>query len=306
MRSYSSDHTYSLSDLENWDFDGTSLAVLGHPVQHSVSPQMHNAALAELAIQNRKFASWKYFKFDVEAVHLPLALPIFHEKGFIGLNLTIPHKEVALDSITQIDEHAKRIGAVNTLIRQDSGYKGYNTDGYGLSEGIRRKLDQSITQSNIVLLGAGGAARAAAIQCIEEHCSSLTIINRNQDRLQKLIDNIAPFAKSNNVPLIAQAPDESYQLAQHALLINATSLGLKVDDSLPFIAQGIPSSTKCFDMIYNPSTTKLMQLVEKTGGRSANGLSMLIHQGAKALEIWTDTTAPADTMSRAATNALTH
>ena len=304
MRSHCQDHTYTLSDLDDWAFAGVSLAVLGHPVQHSVSPQMHNAAIAALAPSNPKLANWKYFKFDVNAKDLPTALPRFHEKGFHGLNLTVPHKEIAFGIIEQVEENARQVGAVNTLLRSSSGYEGYNTDGYGLSEGAKRSLGQAIGDSNIVLLGAGGAARAAAMQCLAESCNTLTIINRNQERLQKLVADISDYAQSKNVPLASHPPSQDFKLPPKALIINATSLGLKSDDPSPLLSRDIPDGSGCFDMIYNPSTTKLMEWVASNGGHLANGLSMLVHQGAKSLEIWSGVAVPPEIMMQAATNAL--
>ena len=196
MRDYSPERTYTLEDLENWDFPGTSLAVLGYPVRHSISPQMHNAALAKLANKDSRFRSWRYFRFETPPEQLIESLPKFHEKGFLGLNLTVPHKEIALPVIEKIDDSASCIKAVNTLLKTASGYDGFNTDGYGLKEGIRLELGLELKGSRIYLLGAGGAARAAAALCIQEGCAALSIINRNQDRLSNLISDLKPLAKA--------------------------------------------------------------------------------------------------------------
>lgn len=303
MHRYSSAETYTLDDLQSWEFPGVGLAVLGHPVRHSISPQMHNAALAKLAASEPRFANWRYFRFDIEPETLASALPLFHARGFFGLNLTVPHKEIAVGLVSQIDDNAKTVGAVNTLLRLETGYRGFNTDGYGLSQGIRQTLGTSLTGSNVALLGAGGAARAAAAQCLSDRCRSLTIINRNQERLARLIDELSPFAAAAGIELAGRSP-EALALQPGCVIVNATSLGLKADDPTPLQADQIPAGAVCYDMIYNPPETRLMRLASERGGQAANGLSMLIHQGARALEIWTGQPAPVSAMSDAANTAL--
>lgn len=304
MLSYSADHTYTLEDLRNWQYPGTSLAVLGQPVRHSISPQMHNPAIAELGKQRPELTHWRYFRFEIAPEQLLESLPLFHEKGFHGLNLTVPHKEIAFPAVSQIDPAAQPIGAVNTLRRLEQGWAGYNTDGYGLDQGIRLQLGREISGSDFVLLGAGGAARAAAIQALQSSCKTLTIINRNQERLSKLVSEIQDLADKAQIPLRPLSPQNIDSLPQGCLLVNATSLGLKADDPTPIPEAKLPSNASCFDMIYNPPKTKLMQLISQQGGQAANGLAMLVHQGAKSLSIWTDTDAPAHIMQEAAQNAM--
>ncbi len=304
MLSYSADQTYTLDDLRNWQFPGTSLAVLGQPVRHSISPQMHNAAISKLAQTRPELAQWRYFRFEIQPEQLLAALPLFHAKGFAGLNLTVPHKEIAFPAATAIDPAAQPIGAVNTLKRQENGYTGYNTDGYGLAQGIKIQLGREIEGSEFVLLGAGGAARAAAIQALQSRCSHLTIVNRNQERLSRLISELQPIADAASIPLTALAPTNLDGFPEHCLLVNATSLGLKPDDPTPIPVDKIPQNASCFDMIYNPPTTALMKAVIANGDPACNGLAMLVHQGAKSLSIWTDTKAPADIMQQAADQAL--
>lgn len=303
MLSYEAAQTYTLDDLKNWQFAGTSLAVLGKPVRHSISPQMHNAALAELSKTTPELKHWKYFRFEIDPEDLTASLPLFFEKGFIGLNLTVPHKEIAFHFLDDIASSAKPIGAVNTLFRNETGYTGYNTDGYGLAKGIEIELGRTLSVSHIALLGAGGAARAAAIEAINSSCGSLTIVNRNQERLAKLISEIAPLAHQSQIPLRAISPQQSDTLPKSCILVNATSLGLKASDPTPIPPENIPDEAACFDMIYNPPVTSLMKAVQAKGLRTANGLAMLVHQGAKSLEIWTGKTAPAATMQEAAETA---
>ena len=163
MGSTTEDRVHTLADLDDWRFDGVALAVLGHPVAHSLSPPMHNAALADLAARDPQFAHWRYFKFDVEPRDLRTALPRFHACGFRGLNLTIPHKIIAVELVARIDPAAAEAGAVNTLRRLDEGFEGFNTDGYGVSRAVTEDLGMTIAGSPVILLGAGGAARATAV-----------------------------------------------------------------------------------------------------------------------------------------------
>ncbi len=305
MRPYSPERVYTLEDLNDWDFPGASLAVLGYPVTHSISPQMHNAALQKLSEKKPGFSDWRYFKFEVPPEELIASLPKFHEKGFRGINLTVPHKEIVLDAIETKDEFVNCTGSINTLKRTASSYEGFNTDGFGLLEGIRRDLGSEIKGRTIYLLGAGGAARAAAATCIERGCSSLHIVNRNQERLNRLILDMQPLAKDASLPLNGYSPEDPiFSIPNDSLVINATSLGLKTDDPLPVREDSLQSKVALYDMIYNPPETRLMQHVRKLGGKYANGLSMLVYQGAKSLEIWTGTEVPTSVMMESATKEM--
>ncbi len=305
METFNPEETYNLKDLEKWGFDGVSLAVIGHPVRHSISPAMHNAAIKEIAHSNDRFSNWRYFRFEVKPEDLVQALPLFQEKGFFGLNLTVPHKEIALNALQKVDSAALEIGAVNTLRRLDKGYEGFNTDGYGLSQGIKTDLQTSLEGKDIVILGAGGAGRAAAVEVLYRKCRSLKIVNRNQDRLHNLIQTLDPIANRFSISLEGCSPsDPNLSLSPGTIIVNATSLGLNSDDPLPLPKERVQHSLTLFDMIYNPESTQLMELILSQGGRAANGLSMLVFQGVRALEIWSGTSVNAETMNQAANAAL--
>jgi shikimate dehydrogenase len=289
-----------------WPRVGTGLAVIGHPISHSVSPQMHNAALAALARREPRFRDWRYHAFDVEPARLGEALAALHVRGFKGVNLTVPHKVVAMGIVTSVDSGAGDAGAVNTLAAEDDGWRGFNTDGYGLLEGIRADLGVSVHGAPVILLGAGGAARAAAVACLRAGCAGLTIVNRNPANLAALIAQVRPLAGdtvvSGREPGGARAP-----VAPGTILINATSLGLKAADPAPVDLAQWAGVAAVYDMIYNPPVTALLaQAAGSPGIRAANGLGMLVHQGAKALEIWTGTLASehAPVMRAAAAKAL--
>ena len=184
-------------------------------------------------------------------------------------------------------------------------YYGYNTDGYGLSKGIEEDLSASLAGSDIAILGAGGAARAAAVQALQSDCQSLCIVNRSADRLENLLGSLQPVAREKGIPVKGfSAQDTSLEFADHTLIINATSLGLNSSDPLPIPEDRLPQTAALYDMIYNPRTTKLMKTVSDRGGRSANGLSMLVYQGLRALEIWSDRKIDPRNMKQAASSAL--
>lgn len=295
--------TYTLDDLKGLEFSGTSLAVVGFPVKHSVSPAMHNAAIAKLRESNSRFGDWSYYRFEIAADDLLEALPLFHAKGFLGLNLTVPHKVIAMDGIKGISADGERMGAVNTLVWDELGYDGFNTDGYGIMRGLEVDLGESIKDNSIILLGSGGAARATAVQCLLEGCRKLYVGNRSPERLSDLLGVLAPMPGGADVETFAlsQLPAD---LPESGVVINATSLGLKADDAAPIDVSQLPDGWKIYDMIYNPAETTLLKQANARGLPTANGLSMLVHQGAHSLELWSHETVDSHAMMTAACHAL--
>lgn len=295
--------TYTLADLDRLDFGSHPLAVLGHPIHHSLSPAMHNAALDQLRQQDSRFAGWHYFRFDVPPDQLEFALKRLHQKGFIGINLTIPHKVDVLAQLKQVSASAQLMGAVNTLQAQKHGYSGFNTDGFGLEQGLLQDLDQTLTDCEILLLGSGGAARAAAVHCLERGCKRLHIANRNPERLAQLLEQLTGTGRKDAVTSSSlKALPQAW--APKGLVINATSVGLAAGDPSPLDLRQLPPAWKVYDMIYNPARTPLLQQAAASGRPWANGLSMLVHQGARALEMWTQTKIPSEAMQAAAAAAL--
>lgn len=297
--------TYTLEDLKQNDFPGTSLAVLGQPIAHSVSPAMHNAAISVLAEQNSRFKDWAYYRFEISPEELPEALPLFHRKNFLGLNLTVPHKVIALDCIQGISADGERMGAVNTLVWDELGYDGFNTDGYGLQQGLRQDLGFSLQGSHVVLVGAGGAARAAAVQCLLGGCERLYLGNRSLERLEAVLSVLSqlPGGVGEKVETF-ELSRPPVGLPDTGVVVNATSLGLKREDPSPVNTALLPSGWKVYDMIYNPSATILLRQAASEGRAVANGLSMLVHQGARSLELWSHEDVDARPMMNAALHAL--
>ena len=287
--------------------EGVGLAVLGDPISHSISPQLHNAALKELSAKDKAFKGWRYDKIEVSASQLGDALPSLAELGYRGINLTIPHKVEVLPLLKSVDEEALAMGAVNTLVWDENGWSGRNTDGYGLEEGVHQDLGVRLQDSSVLILGAGGAARAATAQCLLRGCETVWLGNRSLDRLAGLKDALGNLFESHRIRTfsLADLPPEIKSL-KDLLVINATSLGLRQKDPSPVDLSGLSSSTRVYDMIYNPPETALLKDARHRGMRSANGLSMLVHQAARSLEIWTGEPVSSSAMFKGAQEAMAH
>jgi shikimate dehydrogenase len=297
--------TYTLADLKVWDYSGTALAVIGQPIKHSLSPIMHNAAIAQLSESDPQYKEWAYFRFEIDPEDLPEALELFYQKRFLGLNLTVPHKVMAIDLLKVISDSARAIGAVNTLKWTASGYEGFNTDGYGMSKGIEQGLGKSLNGSDILILGAGGAARAAVVECLSQNAASIRILNRSKDRLDAMLSSLSDL-KGFECILPIQAKEDLSNLTETGICINATSLGLNEKDPLPLDVAFLTPKWAVYDMVYNPQETKLFIEAQRLGCAVKTGLSMLVHQGAKAVEIWTGRQIDAQIMHKAGERALYH
>ena len=295
--------TLTPADLAGWDEPGTHLAVIGDPVRHSLSPPMHNAALAQMAAADPRFASWHYWKIEASAEALPETLSVLHRLRFVGVNLTMPHKQIAVGLVTAIDPHAAAMGAVNTLRHTPAGYEGFNSDGYGIIEALRESIGVEVPGADIVLLGAGGAARAAAVAFVERGCRSLSIGYRSPGPFDALIAVLRTIAGETTVRGFGFAAPP-IDLPASAVIVNATPLGLKPDDPPPVDLTRFPGKPAVYDMNYTHPKTALTLEAARLGLRAASGLSMLVHQGVRSLEIWTGARVPVDVMSAAANAAL--
>lgn len=294
---------FGLEDLRTWDRAGTWLAVVGYPVRHSLSPVMHRAALRAITQQHPEYANWEYVGFEIPPEQFSEALPLFFEKGFYGLNLTLPHKVQALDLVAAVDPEARAMGAVNTLVRYADGFHGFNTDGYGLQSGLRDELQVTCRDREVLLLGAGGASRAAAVQCLKDGCRQLWVGNRSQERLQALLTSLPKSLADERVrPFNLETLPED--LPRQPIVINATSVGLKPDDPLLLDPGQFEPGAVFYDMIYNPWETRFLRRAREFNFPAANGLSMLVYQGARSLEIWTQVSVSVPVMDEAAKSGL--
>ena len=292
--------TFLFNELSNLPKNEVGLAVLGCPVKHSISPKLHNAALAILAEKESSFRLWNYRKIEVLPSDLASALSKLSEFGFRGLNLTIPHKVDVLPLLSSIDEKARAMGAVNTLNWEKGEWRGYNTDGVGLSRAIFQAFKKQMEEFNILVLGAGGAARAAVAQSIFEGCSRVAVFNRSADRARELCQALFKNGVNQNIELLESIKNPFSGSQEPTLVVNATSLGLQLDDPSPIDLSLFSDNVYVFDMVYNPSVTNLLRQANQNGYPCVNGLGMLVGQAAKSLEIWSGREVSTEAMSQAA------
>ena len=283
-------------------------AVLGHPIRHSASPTMHNAGFAALGLD------WRYVAFDVTPDRLAAAIAGAAVMKFIGINLTVPHKILAMDLVDVLDESARQWGAVNTIRfeGQDANgpwrpmrefveappervrSHGFNTDADGLARALREELQFDAPGKKVLVLGAGGAGRTAALKLAADGVSELHLVNRTRAKAELVGAEIHKRYPSVNVC-------SDYPKGAVDLVLNATSLGLREADELPFDEREFAPdrATAAYDMIYRPAETPFLKAAGAAGCRIANGLGMLLYQGAAALELWTGREAPIDVMREA-------
>ena len=292
---------YTLADLESWSAPEIRLGVVGDPVRQSRSPEMMNAALEHCGIE------LGYARFHILPDELAAALRLFAAHEFLGLNLTIPHKISAAGMVDELDDFARQVGAINCLRIDGGQWAGFNTDGLGFSRAIREEFSVDLRDLCILLLGAGGAGRAIARQCAFEDCERLVVANRSLGKAQELAAELRPYFQGARVlgPVARlEAVEWSVaalraQIANIDLVINATSLGSKLSDPSPLPASALAPHLMIYDTIYQPARTPLLSAASEAGARGANGLTMLLHQGALAFEKWFERAAPLEVMRRA-------
>jgi len=303
MKTNRTPHEYTLADLQKWR-DVTPpirLGVFGDPVEHSLSPQIQNAALKQCKIDAQ------YARFHIVPNELGQALELITKLDFIGLNLTLPHKTAVSQFMGRLDNDAKRIGAVNVIKVENQKLQGFNTDGRGFSRAIREEFSIDLHDLRVMILGAGGAARAIALQCAKENCERLVIANGTFEKGKLLADKLREFFQGPKVlgpvpRLQAIAWEEQafrFQIANIDLIVNATPVGLHGGDLSPIAARLLAPHLIVFDTIYSAARTPFVSAALQAGARAANGLSMLLHQGALAFEIWFEREAPVEIMRKA-------
>ena len=270
--------------------------LLAHPAGHSLSPTMHNAAFAALGIDA------VYRALDVPPVELAARVRDLRRPEMLGGNVTIPHKEAALDLMDRLTPSALAIGAVNTVVARRGDLVGDNTD----ASGFLRALTEggiAVLGARAVVLGAGGAARAIAYALATAGAESVCVHNRTHDRAQRLAAALAEFGD------VRALPDAELGMVGRAatLLVNATSVGMAggpAEDVLPCRSSVLPEEGAVVDIVYRPARTPLLREAGRRGLIAQNGVPMLVHQGAAALEQWTGEPAPVDVMRAALERAL--
>lgn len=259
--------------------------LIGNPVEHSISPLIHNT-IAELM-----GLDMVYTTFRVDQGKVDVAVKGAYALNVLGMNATVPHKQEVIESLVEVDDLAAKIGAVNTLVRVEGGYKGYNTDIYGL----KREVEEAgivIKDNVIVILGAGGASRAITFLCASEGAKKVYLLNRSIDKAVSLASEVNEKLGCSSV--IPQTLDYAGSIEESFVTIQTTSVGLYPDcDAIPVDNDAFYD--KCIagvDIIYNPANTAFMKRLQAQGKPAYNGLKMLLYQGVAAFELWNKVKVP--------------
>lgn len=275
--------------------DAIRLGIFGWPVAHSKSPQMHESAASALGIELR------YERFEVAPDELADAVERKHEAGIDGYNLTVPHKEAIMALIDEVAPAARAIGAVNTVVRVDGRYIGHNTDAPGLVRSLEEAGVQ-VGDARVVVVGAGGAARAAVVGLANAGASEITVLSRRPEQGEALVRSLGAHVEC----ALDAAPlsEASWSFETATLLVQATSATLESNPgafafaaALPIDA--LPAEAAVVDMVYKPLKTSVLTRAEERGLSIVDGLGMLLHQGAIAFEMWTGFEPPLDVMRSA-------
>jgi shikimate dehydrogenase len=267
----------------------TRAFLFAHPARHSLSPVMHNAALRSLGI------TAQYEARDVPPDQLEVALNALRGSGIWGVNLSIPHKERALEIVDSVSDEARSIGAINTVIVHGGKLEGRNTDAPGFMRSLKESGLDDVKGLQAVVLGAGGAARGVVF-ALKHAGARVSIWNRTGSRAQELASEFGLKAVSDS--------ELEREVRGCGLLVNTTSVGLEKPDESPLSLGVLPESGWVCDIVYRPLETRLLREAKAAGLRTVDGLGMLVHQGALALSAWTGRDVPVDVMRQAALAAL--
>lgn len=276
------------------------LWILGHPLSHSISPAFQQAALDHYSLDIR------YEARPAEPDRLPGEVEELRGQGYLGANVTIPHKERVASLLDAADRSAVEVGAVNTIVKDGHNLIGYNTDVHGFVRGLSHDAPFEPAGKRVIIIGAGGAARAAVFGLVGEGCASLTLANRTLGRAQRLAEE-ARAVGVNAVAIPAEQAALARVLPEVDLIVNATSVGMSHganEGQSPLSSELVPPASLVYDMVYNPPETPLLAGARQAGARTIGGLPMLIYQGAASFELWTGRKAPIEVMFRAAKQAL--
>ncbi len=266
-------------------------AVFGHPIGHTLSPAMHNAAFRALGLDAL------YLAFDVLPARLMNTLEMMAELGFRGINLTVPLKEEAFRGIASLSESARILGSVNTVKMTSGGLEGHSTDGDGFLMGIKEAFDLSVKDLDVMVLGCGGAGRAVAIAAARAGAERLLLTDLDETRARKLVSEINAFAGAGKALAVAACAD-SWRRASldTALVVQATPVGMRKDDKPLLGADAFRNGQCVYDLVYMFPETGFMKAARAAGARTANGLGMLLFQGALSFSIWTGRDEPVAVM----------
>jgi shikimate dehydrogenase len=271
--------------------------IMGCPIEHSLSPIMHNAAFEAMGIHA------VYVPFAVKPEDLGKATMALRALNVSGVNVTIPHKGAVTEFIDEIDQSAKRIGAVNTIVHKNKKLTGYNTDGTGFMLSLRKDGHFDPAGKKAVVLGAGGAAAAVAISLAEAGVRRLVIANRDKNRAEVLAKRVQKHFDRETLPVALDESRALYWLIRESdLLVNATSVGLKGSERLTINPNSLHPKLFVYDLVYRE--TALLKMAKRRSLRTLDGLGMLVSQGARSFELFTGKRAPFRVMRNAVEHAL--
>ncbi len=264
-----------------------TFAVIGDPIDHSLSPNIHNAAFRELGLD------CTYIAYRIPKGELAAGVESLKSIKVSGFNVTIPHKVEMLKYLDWMDDNCTRIGATNTVSNENGKLKGYNTDMDGFLDPIKKR-NIAIKNSNVLLLGAGGAARAIVVAFAKEKASKITIANRTKENAI----NLANLAQKLGIAVETKSFQEIDASSQYKFIVNATSLGLK-NETTPIPKECINKDTVVYDIVYMPMNTDLIVQAKKNNSTIIYGYEMLLGQAARSFQIWHGVDAPYDAMKKA-------
>jgi shikimate dehydrogenase len=265
--------------------------IFGHPVEHTFSPGMHNAAFARIGLDGC------YVPFAVRPDELGKAMKAIIPLGLCGLNITVPHKEKVIPFLDELTDDARLINAVNTIEVKDRKLIGHNTDGKGFLRSLREETGFRPKGKTFLVVGSGGAARAVCFNLALAGAGSIQLYDIDHGKAEKLGRDIGSATATRVTVLDAS---DLRTLAQNAdCIINATPLGLKKSDPLPLSRDLIGQGQMVCDLVYNPPDTRLLRTARSRGAKTLSGIGMLLYQGVVAFEIWTGKKAPVSIMKKA-------
>jgi shikimate dehydrogenase len=271
--------------------------VIGDPIEHTLSPTIHNAAFNHLKLD------FVFLAFRVKAAEIENAMHGMRGLGIHGLNVTMPHKSTVIGYLDEVDPTVKSLGSVNTILNKNSELSGFNTDGVGALKALQEN-GEVLSEKKVLLLGAGGAAKAIAFSLAKE-VGELAILNRTAEKAKEIAETLGGMSNKKVVGGALSSDNIAKNLRDSDILINATSVGMKPNHSQSLVApQWLKSHLVVMDIVYNPVETKLAKDAKVAGAQVISGVETLIYQGAASFELWTGRSAPIEVMRRAALNKL--
>ena len=279
---------------------GQRVGIFGYPLAHSISPAFQQAAFDHLSLPVR------YDAWPTPPEELGSQVQKLRDEEFLGANVTVPHKEAVMPLLDGVDPWAELIGAVNTIVNDQGQLMGYNTDADGFITALREHAGMEPRGKRVLMLGAGGSARAAAFALVKGGVASITLANRTLRRAESLARDVRKLSSVVTVVPLDGGPLE--RAGERAdLIVNCTSMGMLHGDAegrTPIDRRLIPPGALVYDLVYNPPETPLLREARRAGATTLGGLPMLVYQGAASFERWTGSPAPVEVMFRAAESAL--